>query len=281
MRQHPTIVTALLIAILLAVAGSSVGQQELPFAPIRGAGQTLTPVFEGWYVNPDGTYSLSFGYFNRNSEEVSEIPIGENNYFEPGDRDRGQPTQFLPRRHWGVFAVTVPADFGNQKLVWTLINHDRTFSIPGSLHRDYQIDALEGEVGANNTPPVVKFAPGGSSGHGPRGIFGPPLTTAVDQPLTLTIWVTDDDRRALFSDKDQLPVILTWVKHRGPGPVTFSNPQPLVDDTADGKATTTATFSEPGDYVLRVLANDASGTYAAGHAQCCWTNGYVNVTATP
>ncbi len=40
------------------------------------------------------------------------------------------------------------------------------------------------------------------------------------------------------------------------------------------------TFSAPGDYMLRVRANDASGVSGAGHAQCCWTNGFVKVTVT-
>ena len=45
-------------------------------------------------------------------------------------------------------------------------------------------------------------------------------------------------------------------------------------------AVTTATFSEPGEYVLRVLAWDDSGNQAAvmaGGFFCCWTNGYVTV----
>jgi hypothetical protein len=29
-----------------------------------------------------------------------------------------------------------------------------------------------------------------------------------------------------------------------------------------------------------VRANDASGVANAGHAQCCWTNGFVKVTVT-
>jgi hypothetical protein len=47
-----------------------------------------------------------------------------------------------------------------------------------------------------------------------------------------------------------------------------------------GRATTAATFSEPGEYVLRVRANDASGVAGAGHAQCCWSNGFVKVIVT-
>ena len=55
-----------------------------------------------------------------------------------------------------------------------------------------------------------------------------------------------------------------------------------------GESKTMATFSEPGDYVLRVLASDASAitedgrlfVAGAGYAQCCWTNGFVNVKVT-
>jgi len=56
---------------------------DIPLAPPSTKGQTVTPVFEGWYRNPDGTYSLSFGYFNRNFEEVLELPNGP-----PINRDR-------------------------------------------------------------------------------------------------------------------------------------------------------------------------------------------------
>jgi hypothetical protein len=47
-----------------------------------------------------------------------------------------------------------------------------------------------------------------------------------------------------------------------------------------GKATTTATFSDPGDYVLHVVANDSSGEGGRGF-QCCWTNGQVKVSVKP
>ena len=103
--------------IVACVATNSFAQ--MPLAPHSGKGQTVTPVFEGWYTHPDGTHSLSFGYYNRNVEEVLEIPIGPDNFFEPGPVNRGQPTHFQPRRHWGVFAVTVPADFGYERLVCT------------------------------------------------------------------------------------------------------------------------------------------------------------------
>jgi len=41
---------------------------SLNLEPIRESGQSVTGAFEGWYQNPDGTYSLLMGYFNRNSK---------------------------------------------------------------------------------------------------------------------------------------------------------------------------------------------------------------------
>jgi len=40
---------------------------------------------------------------------------------------------------------------------------------------------------------------------------------------------------------------------------------------------TTATFTAPGDYILRAQANDVSGEGGGGF-QCCWTNAHVKVT---
>src|SRR3954462_4800373 len=81
-------------------------------------GQGIAPVYEGYDVNPDGSFNLWFGHLNRNYEEELDLPVGPANHFEPG-ADRGQPTHFAVRRHKDVFPVTVPKDFGDQTLVWT------------------------------------------------------------------------------------------------------------------------------------------------------------------
>ena len=47
-----------------------------------------------------------------------------------------------------------------------------------------------------------------------------------------------------------------------------------------GKATTTATFSEPGEYWVRAQVNDASGDGGGGD-QCCWSNVHVKVIVKP
>jgi hypothetical protein len=263
---------------------------QIPLAPPSKKGQTVTPVFEGWYRNPDGTYSLSFGYFNRNFEEVVEIPTGPENFFEPGPANRGQPTHFEPRRHWGVFAVTVPADFGYERIVWTLKFRGETFFVPGSLNRDWEIDALHGEAGSGNTPPSISFHSGGAEGSGPAGVTGDSLSASVGAPLVVTVWVADDGKGAgsvRTVGAEGVPVTLTWFKHQGPGDVSFSDVTREVNP-GGAEATTKATFSEPGSYVLRVRANDASArtsegelhVASAGYAQCCWTNGFVNVNVT-
>ena len=261
--------------------GPAVAGAQLPLSPIKSSGQSVTPAFEGWYKNADGTYSISFGYYNRNSEEAVDVPIGPDNFISPGDKNQGQPTHFEPKRHWGVFAVKVPADFGDKKVVWTIKFRGQTYEIPGSLHPNWQIDALEGEAGSGNTPPQLKFDANGPAGAGPGGAWGKPLTTSVGKPVAVNLWATDDGKaivRIASNGRSGQPVTLTWFKHQGPGVVTFSPKNPRA--AADGYATTMATFSEPGEYVIRIRANDASGVEAAGHAQCCWSNGFVKVIVT-
>ena len=271
--------TAILLALGAALQGgprSSAAQTTL--APLRASGQTVTPVFEGWYRNADGSYTISFGYYNRNTEEELDIPLGSANTIEPRSLDGTQPTHFMPRRHWGVFAVKVPADFGERKVVWTLIDRGQTFAIPGSLRKGWETDAIEGEADTGNQPPVLKFTADGAEGRGPAGVWSAPLSAKVGVPLELAVFASDDGKASsgIASDgREGEPVSLMWFRHQGPGDVRFSSATPRVDA---GKAVTSVTFTAPGDYILRVRANDSSGVVGGGHAQCCWTNGFVKVT---
>ena len=266
---------------VLAVAGGQAGTrgpwQTTRDAPIpHASGQSVTPAYEGWFPNADGTFSLSFGYFNRNHEERLDIPIGAANRFEPGPADRGQPTHFLPRRQTGVFTVVVPADFGERALTWSLTAYGETYAIPGRLRPAWQIDALR-EVTSGNTPPVVRFARDGEPGQGPGGVRTS-LAAVAGEPLELALWAVDDGIRTFLRSHLPPSLGLVWSKFRGPGAVRFGATDPAVGSA--GRAVTTATFDAPGDYVLRVLAWDDSGpqgpTMAVGF-QCCWTNAYVDV----
>ena len=276
-------VFAVVVGVTVAGANlASVRAGQLPLDPFRETGQSVTPAYEGWYPNPDGTFSLSFGYFNRNTTEVLDIPVGRENVVEPGDTNHGQPTHFRTGRHWGVFTVRVPADFGDQRVVWTLTSNGETFAIPGHLHNDWLIDALH-DPASGNVPPTIRFDPVGPAGQGPAGLTVGPRAVTVGAPLRLTVWGRDDlIRRPTdipFGPPDRPAMTMTWVKHQGPGKVSFSEPSIAIDD-ASGETTTTATFHEPGDYVVRVAVNDYSGVEHAGHAQCCWTNGFVKVHVT-
>ena len=95
--------------------------------------------------------------------------------------------------------------------------------------------------------------------------------------------LTDDGKtrsQARAAAATRAPVVnVTWMKYRGPGAVTFAPVKPEVNKDTH-KAQTTATFSEPGAYTLRVVGNDASGDGGGGF-QCCWTNALVKVTVSP
>ncbi len=275
-------VAALLVTAAL-LAGGSVAIAQLPMSSRPRSGAGVTPVFEGWYTNPDGTLMLSFGYFNRNTEETLEVPLGEDNRFGGGEPDRGQPTVFLPGRQWGVFGFRVAPDMGDGKVYWTLNTRGVSHSVPGHLDRGYYLDALVGEAGTGNTPPVLRFAPEGPPSQGPGGNFGPSLTARVGAPVSLSIRANDDWRFEPYWHRGRDPdnLTLTWQKYRGPGNVSFDSATVQIARGSDDVATTAATFDEPGEYMVRVLANDVSGTYPAGAAQCCWTNAYVRVTVSP
>ena len=127
--------------------------------PLHTSGQSVTAAYEGWFKNPDGSFSLLFGYFNRNLKEELDIPIGDNNRMEPGPADQGQPTHFLPRRQWGVFTVTVPQNFGTEKLTWTIVANGQATAVPAHLDARWEISPFF-DVGIGNTPPLISFEEG-------------------------------------------------------------------------------------------------------------------------
>jgi len=157
-------------------------------------GQHVEVAYEGWELLPDGTFDLHFGYHNENWEEMPNIRIGENNFFTPGDADRGQPTFFQPRRNRFVFTVNVPADFGDKELVWTLTSANGvTSKAYGTLIQDYVVnkDLIQSETGA--------FGGAGGSADGDLNqkpnvsvLEGLTRYASADAPLILAARVEDD-----------------------------------------------------------------------------------------
>ena len=117
----------------------------------------------------------------------------------------------------------------------------------------------------------------------PPQVTATPTTQSIARPATaaLNISATDDGlpkRRGEGGAATPLGLTVEWAKYRGPGTVTWNRQkQPLVD----GKADVSATFSEPGDYLLLAVVDDGSGESAGNFGyHCCWTNVQVKVTVT-
>jgi hypothetical protein len=323
-----TVALALATCVLLNAwqqAPQGQGQTPSPFPlsnPIRERGSSITGAYEGWYRAKDGAAYFLVGYFNRNTKQELDIPIGPNNRIEPGGPDQGQPTHFLPSRQWGVFTIKVPNDFGTKKLTWTLVANGQTNTITLHTNKNWVLEPFE-DPASKNTPPVIRFDQGGPAFTGPPAGIAATFTTSQSAPLPLTVWITDEPaklnvanallvapgdssasaaaapgnpsgggaaataavpsrgRGAAGSAPPRLPpVSASWSLFRGPAAVTFDDPKPSVDDANDGKTAAAATFSAPGDYILRLQANDASGEGGGGF-QCCWTNAHVAVSVKP
>lgn len=279
----------------IAAGGVLVSAQQLPSEPQRQFGASITGAFEGWFDNADGSRSFLVGYLNRNTKQALDVPVGPDNRIEPGGPDVGQPTHFLPGRQWGMFTVTVPKDFttSDQRLTWTIVANGQPTTIPLRLHPDYNVSPFT-DVAVKNTPPMLRFEEHGPAVQGPRALLSAAVvrTARVSSPLALPIWAEDDARFAsgtmALPRNLPPPVALTWSKFRGPGPVMFASDKESMELLAGGavntpfrgRATTTATFSVPGDYVLHVTVNDYSGRGGGGEV-CCWTTALVKVSVAP
>jgi hypothetical protein len=254
-------------ALLLCTAHAIVAQPPVPTYIGQtefSTGQDVVPVYEGWLPNSDGTFTMVFGYFNRNWKEELAIPAGPENKLEPGDPDRGQPTYFLPRRQMFTFRVQVPKDWGQQELVWVITAHGRTEKAYGQL-------TPEEEISERMTMTRGNLSPGEDDPNKPPSVSIAPVSAAsVASPLSLTALVSDDGlpkprpapkpRPGTQSDRppDARPrgLTVTWSQYRGPAKVAFEPAGPIA--VADGKGITTAHFSEPGLYVLRATASDGA-----------------------
>jgi hypothetical protein len=288
------LVPRLCVTLSLAV-GVLASAQQLPYEPARQSGTGITGAFEGWYDNPDGSHVFLVGYLNRNRSQAIDVPIGPNNRIDPGGPDLGQPSHFLPGRQTGMFTVTVPKEFTpQQKLTWTIVVNGQTNTIPLRLNPDYMISPFK-DAAVGNTPPGLRIlTEQAAETQGPVAAVGQALPSkgSVASPLELRVWVRDDAKYTSGSGApigvDRPVVTLVWSKFRGPGPVTFEPASPTmevrrggqINQPFSGVAAASARFSQPGEYVLHVIANDYSGSGGGGEV-CCWTTGLVKVSVSP
>ena len=271
---------------LWCVAAASLTPAVGAQAPSRG--QSVVPVYEGFWRNADGTFDLLFGYYNRNWDEEINVPVGAANTLDPGGPDQGQPTHFFPRRNQFVFRVHVPANFGSKEIVWTLTSNGTTEKAYGSLRAPYAVD---------ETVMMANFGAGGQTGFSPDMMGNKPpqlkldgekkRTAKVGEAVALSAVVSDDGKprarpmaaflvgQSHFVPNSATGLRLSFFVYRGAGNVAFDPPQTKVwEDRRDGgnspwsagwstpppppgnKWIATAKFSEPGVYVIRALAHD-------------------------
>jgi hypothetical protein len=309
-------------------------RREFPLAPPNASGNFVAPYFDGFYQNEDGTYTLSFGFMNRNEQDLIEIPLGPNNFIEPAEYDGMQPTSFPvvsysgfggPRER-GTFGVVVPEDFEGD-VWWTLTTDGYTTKVPGRLNSPGPL--LKGAYTLSRTPqaegslrPSIRFERDGAEGIGVKGIESPrELSTRVGEPVLVELWAFDRGERELRE------VNMTLWKHQGPvgGEISFESlveappPSEAGRGGAPGGAAGApaaggrggrggrpqapgpveigqsvrlpregqyadmgrfrASFSMPGEYVIRIRIDNFGGDSSPGN-QCCWSNGYVRVSVT-
>jgi len=104
------------VVALLLGAGLWALRAQIPYPGVKYArGQDVSPTFDGWEANADGSFSLYFGYYNRNAEEEIDVPLGQGNNFDRDKGDDGQPTHFYSGRRWFVFKTTVAKDWPKDK----------------------------------------------------------------------------------------------------------------------------------------------------------------------
>ena len=251
------------IAILALVLACGVGAQTLPtyVGQTRfNSGQDVVPSYEGWLRNADGTFTMVFGYMNRNWKEEPVIPAGPDNKLEPGLADRGQPTYFLPRRQPFIFRVQVPKDWGRKELIWSLTLHGRTEKAFGTLAADEEITermimtrgGLSPGEDDPNKPPVVAITA--------------PEAATTGQPVAFAAIITDDGlpkpRSApkpkaggaqAQTNSVEAPrprgLNVQWLQYRGPAKAVFDNTRAMQ---------ATVQFSEPGVYVFQAVASDGA-----------------------
>ena len=198
---------------------------------------SVQPVYEGWFTNPDGTVTLSYGYINREGINI-EVPIGPANSFSPGPENRGQPTTFLPGTQRNVALIVVPANFAGN-VIWTITSGGiaATTTQRGGLNPIYVINDLP--------PSVDPILPEGSRLTRLGDVVVADI--ALQHPAAARL-------RAAVKNLTPLPTGTSlkyqWAKRSGPGDVTFS---PL-----DGPETS-ATFSQPGEYLVRLTVSRPSG----------------------
>jgi hypothetical protein len=227
------------IAAILLLAGGSVATMHAQ------RNQPIYPAYDGYVKNPDGSYTISFGYFSHNAEPVSIQP-GPDNSFSPDPGDRQQPALFKPGQWRFQCVMVVNADVAG-KMRWTVTHAGTT---TGTSERMLQSNwnLVEGATELSRI----------DTAKAPRGLClnrAPTVRllgkTARKGEVTIDATTTEDLHLFGSVNDEGLPrnrqLAIEWKMLKGPGEVMFSNPK---------AARTRASFTAPGAYALELSATD-------------------------
>jgi hypothetical protein len=205
--------------------------------------------YDGFVRNKDGTFTVSFGYYNLNNTDVTIQP-GDANTFTPAPVDRSQTVVFLKGRHRFACSMVVEKTFDD--LQWTV-----KFAGKTSTTTSKTTDPLY-ELELNSEKRAIR---GVDSATAPRNVcinrapnlqivtspFEAPstsdaeLTAKLGQELAINAQVEDDGLPRGSHTQS------TWKTLSGPGTATFS-------DASAGA--TRVTFTAAGTYELELSATD-------------------------
>ncbi|NKB33060.1 MAG: hypothetical protein GKR91_08185 [Pseudomonadales bacterium] len=309
MRISTKHIAAALLAIVASAALTVQAQSTdnarfLSLAPPGGL--PVIPVMEGWTLNPDGTVSYSFGIINRNDEAV-DIPLGEGNYMDPAKFDGNQATHFPAGRTVGAFTVTVAESERDIDVWWYLkTGESEPLKVPGRYGSSaYELDfILPRPQGAMQ--PMVGIGESGTQRAGLYAQVGdyPRNPAQVGIPLELVVNITDPAERDTDDPRfeEAVPLGVEFEKHQGPGNVEFTrHPETVVPenpyaeddprfrffrepaanqmqiDGPSGLGRVFATFSAPGEYLIRTKVDVHRAPDSSDGDQCCWSNIFQRV----
>jgi len=260
MRKTSVVVCTTLLLFTAGLIGLSAQQPVFPGT----RGLDVSPTYDGWEHNPDDTFTMYFSYYNRNTQEDVDVPIGPDNHFDLGSGDEGQPTHFYPGRKWWLFKVVVPKDWPKDKrVVWTLTSNGRTNLAKGWLEPEWEVERAGIILGGYRNralPGELDKLPKISIMGGPPQIITLPATATLTAMATATSPGCEVDAQGRCATGIDLKRFqIRWIVYRGAGKVQFD---PEVGPSANGKSSIASepkvTFSMPGNYRFRAIATDGS-----------------------
>lgn len=274
--------------------------RDYPLGTPSTAGEAVAPMFNGWIKNEDGSTTMVFGFANQNREAIVDVPLGPNNKLEPEQFQGAQPTHFpvynrggfVGIQERGAFAVTVPADMAGTEVIWTLSSGGKTYSIPGrDTSTAYELSA--NEAAAGSLRPAIRFSEDGEESTDSEGIYAESQVANVNQAVILSALIQDRGNRYGYEGVEPYYAPGSgWLLHQGPaipeiemaeipGKVRAEE-NPNSNETNNWyEVSTQVTFPVPGEYVIRLRADNFLATDSKFDNVCCWSNAYFPVTVNP